>query len=302
MSSVIRLNKYISSSGFCSRREADRLIEQGKVTYNGQQAVMGQTVAEGDEVRVNGQLISHSTEKPIYLALNKPKGITCTTELHVEGNIIDFIGHQRRIFPIGRLDKASEGLIFLTSDGDIVNKILRAGNAHEKEYVVRVDKPITDDFLHKMGSGVSILDTVTLPCKVVKETKFSFRITLIQGLNRQLRRMCEALDYKVLKLRRVRIMNVTLDGIKTGKWRYLTQQEMDEINRSIATSDGAEKASRIDHSDRNIPKATDAKLYDSRINKKEQKTTKRSSKVSRKEAARPAHRNKRVQGKLSLTK
>ena len=203
-------------------------------------------------------------EKPIYIALNKPTGITCTTERDIPGNIVDFIGHKKRIFPIGRLDKPSDGLIFLTNDGDIVNKILRAGNNHEKEYVVRVDKPITGEFLKQMSSGVKILDTVTLPCKVEKETKFSFRIVLTQGLNRQIRRMCEALGYEVFKLRRVRIMNISLDGIPNGKWRYLSDDEVAEILAMCEGSVGTEEASKTDSRGRNIRKATDAKLYDSR--------------------------------------
>ncbi|WP_038891617.1 23S rRNA pseudouridine(2604) synthase RluF [Vibrio campbellii] len=258
-----RLNKYISETGFCSRREADRLIEQGRVTINGQQPEMGTKVLPGDDVCVDGNPVS-AKEKPIYIALNKPTGITCTTERDIPGNIVDFIGHKKRIFPIGRLDKPSDGLIFLTNDGDIVNKILRAGNNHEKEYVVRVDKPITGEFLKQMSSGVKILDTVTLPCKVEKETKFSFRIVLTQGLNRQIRRMCEALGYEVFKLRRVRIMNISLDGIPNGKWRYLSDDEVAEILAMCEGSVGTEEASKTDSRGRNIRKATDAKLYDSR--------------------------------------
>ncbi|GEM77426.1 23S rRNA pseudouridine(2604) synthase RluF [Vibrio sagamiensis] len=258
-----RLNKFISETGFCSRREADRLIEQGRVTINGKQPEMGTKVLFGDDVRVDGKPVA-AKEKPIYIALNKPTGITCTTERNIPGNIVDFIGHKKRIFPIGRLDKPSDGLIFLTNDGDIVNKILRAGNNHEKEYVVRVDKPITGDFLKQMSSGVKILDTVTLPCKVTKETKFSFRITLTQGLNRQIRRMCEALDYEVFKLRRVRIMNISLDGIPNGKWRYLTDDEVNEMLAMCEGSLGTEEASKADAKGRHIRRATDAKLFDSR--------------------------------------
>lgn len=258
-----RLNKFISETGFCSRREADRLIEQGRVTINGKQPEMGTKVLPGDDVRVDDKPVAVK-EKPIYIALNKPTGITCTTERDIPGNIVDFIGHNKRIFPIGRLDKPSDGLIFLTNDGDIVNKILRAGNNHEKEYVVRVDKPITGEFLKQMSSGVKILDTVTLPCKVSKETKFSFRIVLTQGLNRQIRRMCEALGYEVFKLRRVRIMNISLDGIPNGKWRYLTDAEVAEIMAMCDGSVGTEEASKVDSKGRNIRKATDAKLFDSR--------------------------------------
>ncbi|TVO37856.1 23S rRNA pseudouridine(2604) synthase RluF [Vibrio algivorus] len=260
---AIRLNKFISDSGFCSRREADKLIDQGRVTINGIVPEMGTKVLPGDDVQVDNKPIK-SKEKPIYIALNKPTGITCTTERHVEGNIVDFIGHRKRIFPIGRLDKPSDGLIFLTNDGDIVNKILRAGNAHEKEYVVRVDKPFTEEFIAKMGSGVHILDTTTLPCQVSKETDFSFRIVLTQGLNRQIRRMCEALGYDVYKLRRIRIMNITIDGLPNGKWRYLTDAEITEIHNMIEGSVGTEEASKVAADGHTIAKATDAKLHDAR--------------------------------------
>ena len=261
--SAKRLNKYISETGFCSRREADKLIEQGRVTINGRIPEMGTKVLPEDSVCVDGKPVA-SKEKPIYIALNKPTGITCTTERDIPGNIVDFIGHKKRIFPIGRLDKPSDGLIFLTNDGDIVNKILRAGNNHEKEYVVRVDKPISDEFIQRMSSGVHILDTVTLPCEVKKETKFSFRIVLTQGLNRQIRRMCEALGYEVYKLRRVRIMNISLDGIPNGEWRYLTDAEVAEILAMCEDSSGTEEASKTDAQGRKIRKATDAKLFDSR--------------------------------------
>ncbi|MGF1740923.1 23S rRNA pseudouridine(2604) synthase RluF [Vibrio profundum] len=263
MTTTKRLNKYISETGFCSRREADKLIEQGRITINGKTPEKGTQVAQGDEVCIDGKPV-RAKEKPIYIALNKPTGITCTTERDIPGNIVDFIGHSKRIFPIGRLDKPSDGLIFLTNDGDIVNKILRAGNNHEKEYVVRVDRPITADFLKKMAAGVRILDTVTLPCQVSKETKFSFRIVLTQGLNRQIRRMCEALDYQVLKLRRVRIMNITIDGIPNGQWRYMSEEEISQILAMCDNSVGTEDASREDHKGKRIRKATDAKLFDSR--------------------------------------
>ncbi|MFA0251236.1 23S rRNA pseudouridine(2604) synthase RluF [Vibrio sp. 10N.261.45.A4] len=258
-----RLNKYISETGFCSRREADKLIDAGRVTINGKIPEMGTKVLPGDDVEIDNKPV-RSREKPIYIALNKPTGITCTTERDIPGNIVDFIGHHKRIFPIGRLDKPSDGLIFLTNDGDIVNKILRAGNNHEKEYVVRVDKPITTEFLKQMGAGVHILDTVTLPCKVEKETKFSFRITLTQGLNRQIRRMCEALGYEVFKLRRVRIMNISLDGIPNGKWRYLSDEEITEILAMCEGSVSTEDASKMNAKGQRIRKATDAKLFDSR--------------------------------------
>ncbi|MEH6531455.1 MAG: 23S rRNA pseudouridine(2604) synthase RluF [Photobacterium frigidiphilum] len=259
----VRLNKFISDTGYCSRREADKLIDQGRVTINGTQPEMGTKVMPDDEVLVDDKPL-RAKERPIYIALNKPTGVTCTTERHVKDNIVDFIGHRKRIFPIGRLDKPSDGLIFLTNDGDIVNKILRAGNSHEKEYVVRVSHQITPEFLDKMASGVEILDTVTLPCIVKKETDYSFRITLTQGLNRQIRRMCEALGYDVYKLRRVRIMNITIDGLPNGKWRYLTDAEIAEINTLISQSSGTEEASKVDAEGQAIAKATDAKLFDSR--------------------------------------
>ncbi len=258
-----RLNKFISETGFCSRREADRLIDNGRVTINGKAPEMGTKVQPGDTVLVDGKPLNRK-QKAIYIALNKPTGITCTTERDVPGNIVDFIGLKQRIFPIGRLDKPSDGLIFLTNDGDIVNKILRAGNNHEKEYVVRVDKPITKAFIDKMSCGVKILDTVTLPCKVSQETKYSFRIVLTQGLNRQIRRMCEALGYEVFKLRRVRIMNITIDGIPNGKWRYLTESEVAEILAMSSTSSKTKEASQISADGKKIKRATDAKLYDSR--------------------------------------
>ncbi len=258
-----RLNKFISETGYCSRREADKLIEQGRVTINGKQPEMGTKVLHNDEVHIDGKPLK-AKEKTIYIALNKPTGITCTTERHIAGNIVDFIGHKSRIFPIGRLDKPSDGLIFLTNDGDIVNKILRAGNQHEKEYVVRVNKPVTDGFIKKMAAGVAILDTVTLPCKVTKETQYSFRITLTQGLNRQIRRMCETLGYEVYKLRRVRIMNITLDGIPNGQWRYLSDAEVSDILAMCSASTGTEEASSHDGSGNKIKKATNAKKFNSR--------------------------------------
>lgn len=225
---LIRLNKYISESGICSRREADKFIEAGKVSINGEIAVVGRKVSIHDTVVVNGITIKPKNNK-VYIALNKPVGITCTTETHVDGNIINYLDYPERIFPIGRLDKPSEGLIFLTNDGDIVNKILRAGNNHEKEYIVSVDKPITKEFIKAMESGVPILDTITKPCKVRKIGKCTFNIILTQGLNRQIRRMCEYLGYSVSRLKRVRIMNVTLDNLPYGSWRYLTDKEIETI-------------------------------------------------------------------------
>ena len=243
-----RLNKYISETGFCSRREADKLIEQGRVTLNGTKPEVGTKVVEGDEVLIDGKPLN-SKKAPIYIAFNKPVGITCTTERHIKGNIIDFIKHPERIFPIGRLDKPSEGLIFLTSDGDIVNKILRAGNNHEKEYLVTVDKPISRDFIRKMANGVPILNTITKTCKVNQENKQRFRIILTQGLNRQIRRMCEVLGYHVVKLKRIRIMNITLEGINAGQWRYLSPQEIAQINSLVADSVKTEEASLSDFSE-----------------------------------------------------
>lgn len=235
----IRLNKFISDSGFCSRREADKLIEQHRVTINGVVPELGTKVLANDEVRVNNRLIKPSANNKsdrVYLAYHKPVGITCTTERHIKGNIIDAINHPQRIFPIGRLDKPSEGLIFLTSDGDIVNKILRAENAHDKEYIVTVDRPITERFMQAMGAGVPILDTVTKACLVTPQSRLVFRIVLTQGLNRQIRRMCEYFGYKVTKLKRSRIMSIRLAGLKVGQWRNLTPQEMIEINAAVAQS------------------------------------------------------------------
>jgi 23S rRNA pseudouridine2604 synthase len=231
-----RINKYLSEVGYCSRRAADKLIDQGRVTINGRVPEMGTKIVDGDEVRVNGELISPPNEKPVYIAFHKPVGIVCTTDNRVEkDNIIDYIGYPTRIFPIGRLDKPSEGLIFLTNDGDIVNKILRARNNHEKEYEVTVDKPITPSFIHQMSNGVPILDTVTRKCEVEQISRFKFKIILTQGLNRQIRRMCEALDYEVTRLVRHRIMNVSLD-VPVGEWRYISEVEMNEINTLIADS------------------------------------------------------------------
>ena len=232
---TIRLNKYISESGFCSRREADKLIESGLVTIDGVKATMGTKVSKGQKVKVNGKLISKD-EDLVYIVLNKPVGITCTTEHKVKGNIVDFVNHKKRIFPIGRLDKDSQGLILMTNDGDIVNKILRAGNNHEKEYMVTVNKAITDDFIKKMSSGVRILGTVTKKCFVKKEGSKVFRIILTEGMNRQIRRMCEALGYEVVKLKRIRIMNINLGDLRIGEWRDLTYKELKGLNNLISTS------------------------------------------------------------------
>jgi 23S rRNA pseudouridine2604 synthase len=231
-----RINKYLSEVGYCSRRAADKLIEEGRVTINGKVPEMGTKVAPGDEVCVDGSNVSPQNEDFVYLALNKPVGIVCTTDTGVEkDNIIDFINYPKRVFPIGRLDKPSEGLIFLTNDGDIVNKILRARNNHEKEYLVTVDRPINPFFIRKMANGVPILDTITRKCHVEKVSEYEFRIILTQGLNRQIRRMCDFLDYKVIKLKRTRIMNVHLD-MPVGKYRELTPNELKELKRLVSTS------------------------------------------------------------------
>ena len=238
--SLTRINKYLSEIGHCSRREADKLIDAGRVWVNGKKAEMGIKVSPEDQITVNGEALNPPKNKNVYLAFNKPKGIVCTTDTHVEkDNIIDFINYPKRIFPIGRLDKPSEGLIFLTNDGDIVNKILRARNNHEKEYLVTVNKPITNDFIQKMGNGVPILDTVTRKCFVKQTHKNQFRIILTQGLNRQIRRMCEYLNYRVTDLKRVRIMNVKLD-VKVGKWRYLKPEELKKLNQLLGESSKTE--------------------------------------------------------------
>lgn len=237
-----RLNKFISETGYCSRREADKLIEEGRVTINGVVPEMGTKVGPDDEVRVDGKLVREKTGKHIYLAFNKPVGIECTTNQEVKNNIVDYINYPKRIFPIGRLDKASEGLIFMTNDGDIVNKILRARNNHEKEYVVTVNKPITDRFIQRMGNGVPILDTVTRKCRVEQISKYVFRIVLTQGLNRQIRRMCEYLGYDVTALKRIRIINISLD-VPVGRYRELTPAEVKELNKLIEPSSKTEEAS-----------------------------------------------------------
>lgn len=232
---LTRLNKYISDTGFCSRREADSFIANGDVTVNGQPAQMGVKVSAADTVLVKGQPL-RSKPKRVYLAYHKPVGITCTTERHIQGNIIDAVKYPERIFPIGRLDKPSEGLIFLTNDGDIVNKVLRAGNAHEKEYVVTVNKPITEHFVRKMSQGVPILNTVTLPCQVTQVSRNTFKIILTQGLNRQIRRMAEFCGYEVVKLKRTRIMHIRLAELKPGKWRLLDPIEIKMLEQLVQDS------------------------------------------------------------------
>lgn len=243
--SSTRLNKYISESGICSRRDADRYIEQGHVFINGKRAGIGDQVFAGDVVKVNGQLIEpRDADDLVLIALNKPVGIVSTTENGEKDNIVDYVNHSTRVFPIGRLDKDSQGIIFLTNHGDLVNKILRAGNDHEKEYLVTVNKPVTDEFIRGMGAGVPILGTVTKKCKVKKEAPFVFRITLVQGLNRQIRRMCEHFGFEVTKLERTRIMNVSLSGLPLGEWRDLTDDELIELFKSIEDSSSEAKPAK----------------------------------------------------------
>lgn len=239
---LIRINKYLSETGFCSRREADKLIDEGRVTVNGKVPEMGTKVTIDDEIRVDGKLVREKKEKRIYLAFHKPVGIECTTNLNVRNNIVDYINYPERIFPIGRLDKASEGLIFMTNDGDIVNKILRARNNHEKEYIVTVNKPITDRFIQRMGNGIPILETVTRKCHVEQISKYIFKIILTQGLNRQIRRMCEYLGYEVTALKRIRIINISLD-VAVGRYRELTTAEIQQLNQLIEPSSKTEEAS-----------------------------------------------------------
>jgi len=235
-SDSVRLNKTISDSGLCSRRQADALIEKGRVTINGKKAELGQRVMPGDKVCVDGKEIPKSVE-PVYIILNKPVGITCTTNKRFDDNVVDFVNHPERIYPVGRLDKPSEGLLLMTNDGAIVNRILRAANEHEKEYIVEVDKPITDEFIERMGSGVPILDTVTKECEVQRINDFKFRIVLVQGLNRQIRRMCEYLGYDVVSLKRIRLINLKLGDLPIGSWRDLTEMELKTLMKAIEDSE-----------------------------------------------------------------
>ena len=235
MKSEVRINKFLSEIGYCSRREADRMIAANRVTINDKVPEMGTKIVPGDVVKVDGEVVSAPKEKHVYIAFNKPVGIICTTDTKVKDNIVDFINHPQRIFHIGRLDKPSEGLILLTSDGDIVNKILRAGNAHEKEYIVKVNRPIEGDFIDRMSKGVPILDIVTQKCYVKQLKKDTFKIILTQGLNRQIRRMCDYLGYKVVALKRVRIMNISLD-LPKGRWRDLSAEELGEIQHLVKDS------------------------------------------------------------------
>ncbi len=249
-----RLNKYISNSGFCSRREADRFIEEGKVTINGKRASIGMRVLPGQKVRVSGELIINDIE-PVYIAFNKPVGIVSTTDPQEKDNIINFIRHEQRIFPIGRLDKDSQGLILLTNDGDIVNKILRAGNNHKKDYLVKVDKPITQDFLTKMAQGVPILDRVTRKCELVEINPYMFQISLIQGLNRQIRRMCEYFGYEVVKLERIQIMNIKLGNLGQGNWRDLTHAELEGLFDLLEDSEKTANTKKVSGSNKAFNKA-----------------------------------------------
>ena len=233
----MRINKFLSECGFCSRREADRLLEAGKVTVDGKTAFLGSKIIPGQEVKVEGKLVTKN-DRPVIIAVNKPKGIVCTTAKKEKKNIVDFIDYKTRIYPVGRLDKSSEGLILMTNMGDLVNKIMRARNYHEKEYLVSVDKEITDDFLKRMAEGVPVLDTITRPCQIEKIGRRKFRIILTQGLNRQIRRMCENLGYRVVYLKRTRIMNIQLGDLKSGEYRELTKKEIDEIMKQTEDDDG----------------------------------------------------------------
>ena len=284
-----RLNKYISESGICSRREADRYIEQGLVLINGKCAGIGDRVTAGDEVKVNGRLIeAQDNSELVLIALNKPVGIVSTTDEGEKDNIVDYVNHSTRIFPIGRLDKDSQGLIFLTNHGDLVNKILRAGNSHEKEYLVTVDKPITDEFIRGMGAGVPILGQKTKKCKVKKEAAMVFRITLVQGLNRQIHRMCEYFGYEVTKLERIRIMNVSLAGLPVGEWRDLTDDELIKLFDAIEAS-----SSEAPKQKQNKPKkqiSSNAKALGIHIPKTKAKETENNT---RKRFAQPGRKKKK---------
>jgi 23S rRNA pseudouridine2604 synthase len=241
-SGAIRLNKFISDSGICSRREADKFIENGHVFINGKRAKIGDQVKVGDQVRVNGhELEPRAGEDSIIIALNKPTGVTSTTEAAVRNNIVQFVNHSKRIFPIGRLDKDSQGLILLTNNGDLVNKILRAGNNHEKEYIVTVNKPLTEAVIKGMMEGVPMLGVQTKKCRIIQESPFVFKIILVQGLNRQIRRMCEHFGYEVIKLERIRIMHISLKGIQLGDWRDLTKGEKEELYKLIEKSDSTDR-------------------------------------------------------------
>ncbi len=274
--SSTRLNKYISESGICSRRDADRFIEQGNVFINGKRAKIGDQVTAGDTVKVNGQLIEpQDADDFVFIVLNKPVGIVSTTESSEKDNIVDFVGHSTRIFPIGRLDKDSQGLIFLTNNGDLVNKVLRAGNNHEKEYLVTVNKPITDDFIKGLAGGVPILGTMTKKCPVTKVAANVFNITLVQGLNRQIRRMCEHFGYEAMKLERTRIMNVSLKGVSVGEWRDLTEKELsvllESVEKSSSESSVSAKKSRTTQKKTSRPNTSSTSIGASKGNTKHTK-------------------------------
>ena len=305
MTELKRLNKFISETGFCSRREADKYIEEGRVTVNGNLPEMGVKVSDADDVLIDGKPLK-AKPKLVYIAYNKPVGITCTTERKIQSNIVKAVNYPERIFPIGRLDRPSEGLIFLTNEGDIVNKILRAGNNHEKEYVVTVDKPLNRQFVNKMANGIPILDTVTKKCKVKQTGPQQFTIVLTQGLNRQIRRMCEYLGYEVVTLKRTRIMNVTLKGLTVGQWRHLTEQEMAEINNSIADSGKTQERSIDENKQPTQARAKqkprneeEKKRYFSKYVKKARNDAKKGQSISK--AGNP-HSSKPNQTKLSSTK
>ncbi len=285
--SSTRLNKYISESGICSRRDADRFIEQGNVYVNGKRAQIGAQVVAGDTVKVNGQLIEpREPDDFVFIVLNKPVGIVSTTESSEKDNIVDFVRHSTRIFPIGRLDKDSQGLIFLTSNGDLVNKVLRAGNNHEKEYLVTVNKPITDDFIEGLAGGVPILGRMTKKCPVTKIAPTVFNITLVQGLNRQIRRMCEHFGYEVVKLERTRIMNVSLKGIPVGDWRDLTEKEMSVLLKSI--EDSSSQDSTLAKKSRNAPRKKPRSNNASKASPNTKGAAKGNTKHSKDGASKPA--------------
>ncbi|MBQ4810668.1 23S rRNA pseudouridine(2604) synthase RluF [Pseudoalteromonas luteoviolacea] len=288
-----RLNKYISETGFCSRREADTFISEGRVSVNGQVAEMGLKVTNSDDVLIDNKPLK-AKPKRVYIAYNKPVGVTCTTERKIKSNIVSAINYPERIFPIGRLDRPSEGLIFLTNEGDIVNKILRAGNNHEKEYVVTVDKPIDEQFINGMRSGVPILGTVTKKCFVKKNGPKKFTIVLTQGLNRQIRRMCEYFGYEVDTLKRVRIMNVNLNGLRAGQWRHLSENEMAEINASIEGSSKTEEAS-VDNKKRAQPKSNGSK-------KRDEARPHKTNSAKSKQPKKPGKSPQRLKGTLSMNK
>ncbi len=302
---TIRLNKFISDSGFCSRREADTHIEKGNVFVNRKRAAVGDIVKTTDRVLVNGHIIEAQTpDDLILIALNKPMGITSTTESGTDGNIIEFVNHSHRIFPIGRLDKDSQGLIFLTNNGDLVNKILRAGNRHEKEYVVTVDKVITDDFIEGMAGGVPLLATKTKKCKVQKETPFIFRITLIQGLNRQIRRMCSYFGYEVVKLERVRIMNITLKGLPLGDWRDFTEEEVKDLMKMLERSSSTPRKERSFSKNREFRKSSpnESRGRDDRPKHKSNRFTKKKTDVETDEAPAKSKKTTIGGGRKTATK